>query len=189
MVAILAAVLIIGGLFYFFQVRSHVPKEFLAARNQAVGVAEEIVKLSSESSDNLESISVKDRSGKYEEALDLVLQEANRNAELRNRAVTLSEDLRIMATNLAKVRPKEAAQVGLQAVTSELELVQRLVNYNSYTYELLGVLQTRLESNGSVDAREKIKIIITNMNKEVEKINELNQRYKNQMQEFDRLTR
>ena len=93
-----------------------------------------------------------------------------------------------MALRLGEVKPKEAATVGLEATTNGLELVQRLINYNNFTQELLGVLQTRLKSNGSPQTRERIEQIILRMNQEVEAVNKLNERYREQMKEFDRLT-
>lgn len=165
-----------------------VPQEFLEARARAATISEEIVALTRESSDSLGKISDADSAGRYSEGLNLVLVEVGRNSVIREKAVDLSEELKNMAVSLEGVSPDEAAQVGLRAVTSGLEMVQRLVNYNNYTYDLLNALQARLGANNAQEKRANIESAIEKMNQEAAKINELNAEYNRLMEEFDKLT-
>lgn len=164
------------------------PPQFFEARNRAGEISNRIVELTHTSVDNLELISAADEAGRYKRGLELTQEEIDRNAEVKNEAFKLSEELKIMALNLNEVRPKEAAEVGLQATTNGLELVQHLINYSNLTEELLGVLQTRLKSNGSPETRERIEQIILRMNQEAEAVNKLNDEYREEMKNFDQLT-
>ena len=163
--AALAVVLLAGGWYWFVQSQAaYVPPQFFEARNRAGEISNSIVELTDTSVGNLRLISAADESGKYEKGLELTLEEVDRNTEVKNEAFKLSEELKTMALRLGEVKPKEAATVGLEATTNGLELVQRLINYNNFTQELLGVLQTRLKSNGSPQTRERIEQIILRMN-------------------------
>jgi hypothetical protein len=187
---VVVAVILVAASFYIYrQSRVYVPPEFLVARDRAVMISGEIVSLTNESAATLDEISAKDRAGRYSEGLDLVLQDIHRNSLIRSKAADLAEQLRLMALGLNQVKPSAAAAVGLQAVTSGSELVQRLVNYNNYTYELLNVLRYRLERNGDEATRFQIEDLITKMNNEAKAVNDLNQRYRQLIGEFDQLTR
>ena len=188
-VAGLAVILLAGGWYWYDQSqKAYVPPDFFEARNRAGEVSVRILQLTDASVQTLRLISTADEKSNHKRGLDLVLEEVDRNEATRAEAIKLSEELKNMAINLGAIRPEKAAQIGLQATTSGLELVQHLINYNNYTQELLGVLQTRLKSNGSPETRQRIEQIILRMNQEAEAVNELNDRYKEEMREFDQLT-
>jgi hypothetical protein len=168
--------------------KPYVPQEFLDARSLAGDAANELVDLIKGSQNSLRTISEEDAAGNYTKALELVLSEINRNTTIRETAVEFSSQLEKMTKNLAGVSPKNAADIGFQAVTTEIELVQHLLTYNKYTQDLLTALRSRFEVNGTVEKRQKIEELIGNMNKEADSINSLNEKYKNLMGEFDKLT-
>ncbi len=193
---IIAAIVAVG--FYIFtkvpgamnETKPFVPSEFLEARGKGVLTAQEIVDLSRESVGNLSAISTEDEIGNYTLGLDLVLKEVDRNAKARSVALDLSNDLGIMAASLTKVRPEDAAKIGLEAIINESQIVQRLINYNSYIFQLLDVLQTRFSKAGAApDTNKKVQELISKMNEEVSAINELNGKYKGLMTQFDILTK
>lgn len=166
-----------------------IPPGFLEARSEGAITAEKIVALSKESITNLAAVSTEDEIGNYTSGLDLVLQEVERNNKAREEALNLSKELETMVTNLNQVQPEEAAKVGLEAIINESQIVQRLINYNSYVFQLLDVLQSRFASGGAVpNTDEKVKELIAKMNEEAEAVNELNDKYKTLMDDFDRLT-
>jgi len=142
-----------------------------------------------ESIENLGAVSTEDEIGNYTSGLDLVLKEVQRNEKARKEALDLSQELGVMAKSLNQVQPEEAAKVGLEAIINESQIVQRLINYNAYIFQLLDVLQSRFTKGGAApDTDEKVKELINKMNEEAEAINELNDKYKNLMGEFDSLT-
>jgi len=166
-----------------------VPSEFFQARSKGAVLADEIVILSKESINNLAEISAEEEISNYTAGLELVLLEVDRNAKSRTKALSLSEELGTMASSLSEVKPENAAEIGLQAIINESQIAQRLINYNNYTLQLLGVLQTRFENGGgSPETDKKVKELIEKMNEEASAINELNENYLKLMSEFDALT-
>lgn len=169
--------------------KQFIPPEFLEARSEGAITAEKIVALSKESITNLAVISTEDEIGNYTSGLELVIQEVERNNKAREEALKLSKELEVMATSLTQVQPEEAAKVGLEAIINESQIVQRLINYNSYVFQLLDVLQSRFVSGGAAsNTDQKVKELIAKMNEEAEAVNELNDKYKTLMGDFDRLT-
>ena len=188
--AALAVVLLASGWYWYSQSQTaYVPQEFYDARGRAAEISSRIVQLTDASVQTLRLISTADEAGNYRRGLTLITEEVDRNNEIKNQAVKLSEEVKTMALNLGAVKPEKAASAGLQAATTGLELAQRLVNYNNYAQELLAVLQTRLKSNGTPHTREKIEEIILKMNQEAEAINDLNEKYQEETREFDRLVK
>lgn len=188
-VAALAVVILAGGWYWYSQTQlAYVPKEFYDSRDRAAEVSVRIVQLTDASVTTLGQISAADEKGDYKLGLRLVQGEIERNEAIKEEAVKLSEELRIMAMNLGAVKPKKGAEAGLQAATTGLELARRLVNYNNLAQELLAALQARLEKNGSPETRQRIEQIILRINEEAEVINNLNEKYQEEMREFDRLT-
>lgn len=165
----------------------HIPAGFLEARARGSVLAENIVTLSRESLANLKKISEADKAGKYSDGIDLIIAEISRNQIARNTALSLSKELEAMALALNEVRPKEAQNLGLQAIISESQVVQRLISYNGYTYQLLEALKTRFINRGSSGA-EVVGDLLKKMNDESLAINDLNGRYKDLMNQFDSLT-
>ena len=189
-IGLLAVVLVAGGWYLYSQTTgTYVPQEFYAARDRAATVSQRIEQLTDASVTTLGQISTADAKGDYKLGLKLVQQEIDRNEAIKEEAVLLSEELKIMATNLGAVKPKKAAEVGLQAATTGLELAQRLVNYNSLAEELLVEIEARLKKNGDPQTRQRIEAIILRMNEEAEAINGLNEKYREEMRAFDRIVK
>ncbi|MBI2592857.1 MAG: hypothetical protein HYW37_01695 [Candidatus Colwellbacteria bacterium] len=166
-----------------------VPQEFLDARSRGAAIAEEIVALSKESGKNLELVSKEDEKGNYSKAYDLVLQELAANKKARGRALALSSELEIMAKKLPDIGKNQASAIGLQATVDASQIVQRLIDYNDHTYQLLRALNSRFSGEDSRKIGAIIKSTIKIMNEEAEAINNLNEKYKNLMAEFDRAVR
>ncbi len=167
--------------FFFVSVRN-VPPDFLKARQQAASIALVIVNMSNESATNIDTISELDAGHKYREALALVAEEIQRNNDARQKAIELSNQLVEMANNLSGIYPASSAQVALQAVTSETTLISRLITYNDYLNQLLGVLQKKFA--GQVDGNE-VPELVQKINNEAQAINDLNREFNDQMKIFD----
>ena len=196
-ITILSTFVIIGGLRFMsgeaasrvpLTASIYVPVEFLEARIRAANAADKLINLTELSAANLSSISGADQRGDYVRGLELVATEIERNREIRNTGVDLSEELRDMAINLATVSPKEATAVGLTAVTTGIELVQRLVSYNNNLQELFNTLNARLQNEEDENTRERINELISALNEEATVINNLGSEYKALMIQFDVLT-
>ncbi|MBN2197767.1 hypothetical protein JW698_01015 [Candidatus Wolfebacteria bacterium] len=159
-----------------------VPEEFLIARQEASIIASEIVAISSQSAGNFKEIARLDGEKKYNEALDLISQELERNKQAREKAIELSLQLEIMTNNLSQIFPSSASQIALGAITSETTLISRLITYNDYLNQLLEILGDKFLGNGNGD---KIMELIEKINEEARAINELNDKFNEAMKEFD----
>ncbi len=186
--AAVAVVVIIIGVFYFQKFNRYVPPEFLSAREQAAGTAEEIVQLSSESRNNIQAMEEKNASHQYKEGLALIETERARNDQMRQKAATFSGQLQIMALNLTGIKPKEGTLAGAQAISTAVEMTKHLDAYINYSYELLAAFEDRFQGDNSQATEKEIEYVIGKMNGEVDQINQLNSQYKDQMKQFNRLT-
>ncbi|MBI5079078.1 hypothetical protein HZB06_00150 [Candidatus Wolfebacteria bacterium] len=160
----------------------NVPEEFLRARQGASTIADSIVFLSGESAKKIGEIAELDKERKYSDALNLISKELERNQQSREKAVELSKELEIMAKNLADISPSEAGQTALQAVSSETALISRLITYNDYLYQILGVLREKFLGKSDGD---KIQELINKINGESQAIDDLNKKFNDTMKEFD----
>lgn len=171
--------------------KPYVPEELLQARERGAVISESIVANSKTSVETLKRIRTEEVSGNYESAMDIVLEEIKRNEKAREEALELSYELAHMTERLGEVRPEEAAQAGLQATIHAAQVTQRLINYNTYTYQLLELLRSHFATgDGTNDAAIALQVqsLVDKMNIEAEAINTLNEEYKKAMLEFDTLT-
>ena len=176
-------ILVVYFVFRFLTIDAKsVPDEFLMARQQASGIAQEVVSLSNQSTDNLIEISKLDQERKYAEALNLISQEIERNRQAREKAINLSSQLEIMTKNIAGISPDSASQVAIQAVTSETILISRLITYNDYLNQLLEILRDKFmgANNGN-----SIPDLISKINNEAQAINDLDKKFNDLIEEFD----
>src|SRR3989344_3447748 len=189
------SVIVVGVVIVYFLVKialvasspqPFVPQEFIDARAKGAVIAEEIVTSAQISITNLAAISAEDEKGNYENGLNLVSKEIQDNGTASAKALELSKQLEIMANNLSLIKPEDAARIGLEAVLNESQIVQRLLNYNADVRQLLDVLLSRFSNSGSVpNAKEKVKELISSMNDEAKAVNDLNNKYKDLMNQFD----
>lgn len=186
--AILTLLIIGAAVFSFQKFNRHVPPEFLSAREEAAATAEQIVQLSNASRNNIQEIEAKDSSRDYKAGLTLIETERNRNAEMNRQAGVLAGELQAMAYNLTGIKPKQAVLIGAQAVSTAVEMSKRLDAYINYSYELLAAFEDRFKGDNSAATKKEIDEVIGKMNGEVDQINQLNNQYKQQMDQFNRLT-
>jgi seryl-tRNA synthetase len=167
----------------FFMKPLLVPAEFLEANRQGVAIAEKIVTLSRQSSDRIATISALDKENKISEALDLVYQELQHNKEMREQAVILSAELQRMTETLPNIEPEQVRLQALQAINAEVSLMNRLIDYNDYLYQLLTILRDKFLYN-IAPPRHKIDDLIEKINNEAKAINELNSQFNNQIRDL-----
>lgn len=160
----------------------NIPSDFLAARQEASLIAQNIVSISNESTDRLNEIAQFDKDREYTEALILISQELERNSQARGKAIKLSAQLEIMAKNLAKISPASAGQIALEAISSETALISRLITYNDYLTKLLEVLREKFLEKHNGD---QVSELISKINDEAKAINDLNQKFNEVMKKFD----
>ncbi|MFA5386094.1 MAG: hypothetical protein WC297_00205 [Candidatus Paceibacterota bacterium] len=160
-----------------------VPKEFLEARANASPIAQDIVNNSNDLTKSLDQVAQFDSEKKYTEAINFLTKEIDRNKDINQKAIKLSEELGKMATAVPNISPASASQLALQAISSETTLISRLIVYNGYLGQLLEEL--RLKFLGQKTDGQTIKDLIGKINDEVKNINALNVQFNSSMDKLD----
>mgnify|MGYP001574009108 FL=1 len=161
-----------------------VPREFLEARQQASVIAQEIIRMSDETANRLNEVSNLSQERKYTEAVNLIVQEIERNRQAREKAIRLSAQLEKMTQSISGITPKSASQSALEAVSSEVALISRLISYNDYMIQLLEVLRAKFLGQEK-NSDGKIQELIEKINNEARAINDLDQKFNRIMSGFD----
>jgi len=177
--AVLVFVGIIG--FRFISWKS-MPQDFVDARIQGAIISQNIVGLSNQSANDLEKISQLDRQGDFVEASNVVLETIQKSKDIRNQAVELSNQVSKMTASLSGIDSFEARQAALEAISSRLALIGRLINYSEYLNQLLQALQAKFTKQSG---NHNVELIISQINAEVTAINSFNGQATQAMNRFD----
>src|SRR3989344_5541376 len=164
-----------------------IPEEFENARAQGAFVAQSIVGLAGDLSGELQTVRFLDSERKYEEALTIVTHLAEKNEEMRTKAVELSQELEKMTIALASIQSFEAREAALDGIGNRLALISRLIAYNDEMVKLLNALRLRFAGGGA--SGEDVGAIIARLNNEVAAINDFNAKATTAMDRFDKLVR
>ena len=162
-----------------------VPESFAEARINGALIADFLNDFSSKSVDTINEIEEKDNARKYDEALNLTIRELERVQEARVKTIELLGELEKMAASLPSVPQDEAQALGMQAISTEISLVDKLLNYNEKTKQLLDVLRNKFTSYTPENFDAEMEEITKAMNDDALAINELNRKYQSLMEEFD----
>jgi len=163
-----------------------VPQEFLDARARGAELAQNIVLLSRESLKNLGQIAKYDLEGSVAKAVDLISIEINKNQEIRREAIKLSSQLEKMARSLNAIKPEPARVLAIEAISSEVALVSRLIVYNDFFLQLFGTLETKFQGE-EPNPTNRVQQLINNINDEAKAINQFNKRFNESLAEFDKI--
>ena len=162
-----------------------VPESFAEARINGAIIADFLNEFSSDSIRVISEIEKKDQEQKYDEALNLTIQELNRVQEARTKTIELLGELEKMAASLPSLPQDEAQALGMQAISTEMSLVDKLLNYNEKTRTLLDILRMKFTSYTPENFNAQTAEITKAMNEDALAINELNRKYQSLMEEFD----
>lgn len=176
--------IVIGGYLLASLIRgsNSVPEEFFEARLQGALIAQKIVNLSNQSTEDLKTIGELNTQGRFTEALELTARIADQSREIRDQAIGLSREIEKMTTSLSLVTSIEAREAALESISGRLALISRLINYSGYLGQLLDALRNRF--TGSV-GNQRVADLITQINVEIEAINGFNDQATRAMEKFD----
>ncbi len=155
---------------------------FLNARSQGALISDSIVDLSNQISADLSRVNEYDTHGQTREALDLTLQLRAKVQDVKSEADQLSEQLKNMVADLDKIQDPAARQAALDAITSRMALISRLMSYGQYLDQLIEVLSNHF--TGSPD-RQSVQVVISQINAEVTAVNNFNRQAHQAMERFD----
>jgi len=181
------AAVVVGGFFgIYFLGGASVPSEFLVARMQGALIAENIVKLSSATAEDLGRIKTLDQKRDYKTAIELTTSLLQKSRGIRDEATKLSAELEKMTRALSDINSFDARQAALEAISNHLALLSRLINYSVSLGQLMESLQARFAGTRS-DMRPAQ--LVGDINAEVTAINSFNVQAVRAMERFDALTK
>ena len=167
------------------QLAKAVPASFSDARMQGALISQTIVDLSNKLQGDLGQVNELDKNKKTAEALELTSKLIEQSQEIRRQAVDLSKEMETMAKSLPEIQSEEARLAAVNAISSRLLLINKLVSYSSYLTELLETLRNRFA--GSAVSQEQVGALIEKVNAEVTAINNFNRQASASMERFDQL--
>jgi hypothetical protein len=171
------------GLVLFWQSQNGVPLSFTAARVQGAIIAQTIVNDSNQSTDELNAINKYDQEGDYTDALASTTALINQSAGLRNEAVQLAAQVQQMSTDIPNIKSTDAQQAAVQSMTNRLAVINELITYSNDLDHLLAVLQSRF--SGTPQPNTEVANIVSEINADVNMINNFNTQAGQAMDKFD----
>ena len=185
-IAVFLALIAAGAITAWFSSKKTAPQDFMEARQQGALIAQNIVDLSNQSTNDLAKVNDLDKSGDYTDALVLTTNIISKNQTLRDQATSLSDQVEAMAKSLPEISSSEAQQAALDAISSRLALVSELISYSNDLNKLLVTLQGHF--TGTSIKRGDVQTIVDQINTDVNAINNFNSQAQSSMAEFDTLT-
>lgn len=116
--------------------------------------------------------------------MELTEKVIQQSKDIRSQAVELSDQVSKMTQALSSIRSFEARQAALEAISSRLAMISRLINYSDYLNQLLSILQARFSGQ---PGDHRVASIILQINAEVTAINNFNNQATQAMQRFDKI--
>ncbi len=183
---LLSIAAIIGAFLLIRGGKIEVPASFTEARNNGAEISKFINTFSEEAKAGFQTIEKEDREGNYVRALDLTIIEVERLQQARVKSVELLGELQKMTASLGDIKSTELQSVGMQAVSNEVLLVERLIAYNEHLKELLDVLRVKYSSYEPQKFDASTNDLVEKINDDVNEINQLNRKYQTLIGEFDK---
>lgn len=162
------------------------PAEFTEARASGAEIASFLNEFSDNSINSLEKIKEEDKAGRYGNALDITIKELERIEKARTKTIELLSELEKMAASIPSIPDDEAQSLGMQAISTEISLVDKLLNYNEKLKSLLDILRSKFTSYSPEQFNDEMAEITKGLNEDALSINELNRKYQTLMKEFDK---
>ncbi|MGB9608768.1 MAG: hypothetical protein ACPL3E_00115 [Minisyncoccia bacterium] len=179
------AVIILGGYAvskFIFSEGVNIPENFTKSRMQAALVSEDVIKISEDIKNNVSKINALDNEKKYNEAFSLLNETNIKILDIRKKAIELSSQLEIMTKELNNIKARGAETFAISAVTNRLTIINHLINYSDYLFQLNLALQDRFYGKNN---RDQILSLIEKINNEVQAINQANEQANLDMEKFD----
>ena len=164
-----------GAWSLLFSKGDYIPASFTDARRESAIIGAEIVGLSGASSEQIKEIQRLEQDKKYSDALDAVMAEKKRVAEMRDHGSRLLTSLSTMTQSISEIQPEAARTAALQAINYETGIVNHLLAYNELSEQLLQLIAARILYGENTTAR--FNDTITKINDEIAAVNDLNTKF------------
>ncbi len=175
----------VGALVISYFVAAGIPRAFFESRVQSAGAANNLAVLINNSLANLRLIEQYQKNESYVQALELLDFELSQKSDKQNAAVLLASNLETMAKAAIEIKSSGARAVAVEAVTTGVSMVSRIVNYNASMDQLFIAIQYKLQT-GNTPSGTNIRTLLTAINSDGQSINTLNNSFNDLLKEFDR---
>lgn len=163
---------------------NYIPQSFIDARRASAIVGDQIIGLSSESSAGIGEIQKLQEDKKYNEALDAIVAERKRVADMRDKGSELLKNLSAMTQSVSLIRPEASRAAALQAINYETGIVNHLISYNEDLDQLLQLIAAKVLYGE--DIADRFNDLIVKINGEIETINDLNKKFTEAMEAIEK---
>lgn len=177
-----AAIAIVGYL--LLQTPATPPKEFLETRIQTIGAVNNLTQLMNNSLANFEKVNTFISNKNFTEARDFIKFEFSQRPERQSATVLLASHLEKMARAATQIDSSGARSDAVEAITSGITMVSRMVSYSSNLELLFNELE-RQSSGGAADQARLAKLS-TDLNADAGAINQLGQNFNEAFNSLDR---
>ena len=161
------------------------PPEFLSARREAASASEKIVSLTNATNNKIKAVNISDLDGNVAAARNLLEEARKDNGAAYSQAFELSQNLQRITESMQQVSSLKSQRLVYEAVSVELALVSEFITYTQNLNEFLSSLSQALATNNPSD-RQLVLNNLDAVNRNVNKINLLNQEFLSKIGEFDR---
>jgi len=181
---IFALLILIGYVFInLFPSNSvNISEAFNSSRMQTALISEDIINLSNQIKNGVLKINELEEKKNYKEAFNTINEINLKILDVRAKAVELSKELQTMTLELNNIKAGGAEKFALASITNRVIIINHLINYSDYLFQLNLALEKRFYGQNNKD---EILSLINKINAEVDAINEANEKAKIDIQKFD----
>ena len=171
------------GKMLFSQSKS-VPVEFFQSRAESGRLAEKITSFLTNSLDRLDQVAQYDKVGRIQEAIKIIEGQVSSAKENDLNSLLLATQLETLARAAQTIRPDQARQIAVEAVSNEVALVSRMIVYNTELKDLFQLLNEKFTGQRAAKSQE-VQNLILQLNDLANGINDLNYKFNNGMKQLD----
>lgn len=161
-----------------------IPTVFIESRKDGAAAAEKISTMINESLETLTEVAAYEERGDLASAVFLIRTELGKTGARQEQAQILAGAMEKMARAIIDIKPDSAQQIALEAVSTQVATVSRLVSYNENLSDLFNLLNDRMRGDAKATP-EKIDRLVKRLNNESEAIGELNTQFNKSLAQFD----
>ncbi|MFA6365431.1 MAG: hypothetical protein WCW78_03455 [Candidatus Paceibacterota bacterium] len=189
--SVIVAVLVIAGFFYSLRGGQNttgavnLPQDFVIARQNAAGVSQHIVDLTSATRDKINAANVSELAGDNKKTQQFIDEARIINNEAYQNASNLAEFLKNLAGSLTTLQSTASQRIAYQAIATELSLVSEFIVYTQNLNSFLDALSAAGEGNTPV-RKTAIEATLKKTNSSAHTINDLNKEFLDRMASFDK---
>lgn len=145
-IVIIAIIILIGAYFIIKNINTDYSTKLTDSKEKITGLIQQINLLASQSNAQFQLIEERQTSQNYKAALDLVLDEKERNREINETALRLTNELTKLTELLVQIPDQTDREKLQEAIQYQINGISHLLNYGSGVDAVLEELAQKYES-------------------------------------------